>query len=129
MSKVTALADALRTWVAPGDHVHLAYNEARPNAMVLGLARRFLGTQPHLTLSTGGLVSAQAVVVSEQLASRVMGSFIGDNYPNAAPNAVFQTAIANGTVTLEETTLWTLVARLKAGALGIPFFPVRSLTG
>jgi acyl CoA:acetate/3-ketoacid CoA transferase alpha subunit/acyl CoA:acetate/3-ketoacid CoA transferase beta subunit len=129
MSKVTSLAYALRMWVEPGDHVHLAYNEARPNAMVLGLARRFQDMRPNLTLSTGGLVSAQAVVISEHLASHVIGSFIGDNYPNAAPNPTFQSAVASGEVALEETTLWTLVARLKAGALGVPFFPVRSLAG
>ena len=81
------------------------------------------------TLSTGGLVSSQAALVSEGLVERLIGSFIADNYPNAAPNPVFQRAIDSKEVALEETSLWTVFARVMAGALGVPFFPVRSLAG
>jgi acyl CoA:acetate/3-ketoacid CoA transferase alpha subunit/acyl CoA:acetate/3-ketoacid CoA transferase beta subunit len=128
-TKVMAFEDALDTLVSPGDHIHLAYSQARPICAVTGLVRRFAGTDPAFTISTGGLVSSQAALVSEGLVARLIGSFIGDNYPNAAPNPVFQRAIDSGAVTLEETSLWTVFARLMAGALGVPFFPVRSLAG
>jgi acyl CoA:acetate/3-ketoacid CoA transferase alpha subunit/acyl CoA:acetate/3-ketoacid CoA transferase beta subunit len=128
-SKVMEFEHALDSLVAPGDHIHLAYSQARPICAVTGLVRRFAGTDPAFTISTGGLVSSQAALVSEGLVSRLIGSFIGDNYPNAAPNAVFQRAIDSGAVALDETSLWTVFARLMAGALGVPFLPVRSLAG
>ncbi|GAA1868850.1 3-oxoacid CoA-transferase [Pseudonocardia ailaonensis] len=126
-----SLGEAVRL-VEPGDHVHLAYSEARPNAAVSALVRRFAGLGGHeagLTVSTGGLVSSQASLVSEGTAKRIIASFVGDNFPTGAPNRLFQTAIDEGRVELEEVTLWTLVARLMAGALGLPSVPVRSLVG
>jgi acyl CoA:acetate/3-ketoacid CoA transferase alpha subunit/acyl CoA:acetate/3-ketoacid CoA transferase beta subunit len=128
-SKVVQLEHALDSLVAPGDHIHLAYTQARPICAVTGLVRRFAGTRPAFTISTGGLVSSQAALVSEGLVRRLIGSFVGDNYPNAAPNPIFQRAIDSGAITLEETSLWTVFARLMAGALGVPFLPVRSLAG
>jgi acyl CoA:acetate/3-ketoacid CoA transferase alpha subunit/acyl CoA:acetate/3-ketoacid CoA transferase beta subunit len=129
VSKVMSLAAAMHDHVRPGDHVHLAYSEARPNGAVLALAKRFKGTAPGLTISSGGLVSSQSCLVSEGLVTRLIASFVGDNYPNGAPNPLFQRAINSGSVVLEEATLWTLVARLAAGALGVPFLPVNSLRG
>jgi acyl CoA:acetate/3-ketoacid CoA transferase beta subunit len=40
-----------------------------------------------------------------------------------------QGAIADGSVTIENWSIWTLTARLIAGALGVSAFPVRSLGG
>jgi acyl CoA:acetate/3-ketoacid CoA transferase alpha subunit/acyl CoA:acetate/3-ketoacid CoA transferase beta subunit len=132
-SKIVSLDEAMHRNVRAGDHIHLAYSEARPNAAVLALARRFLNNPDDgpadLTLSSGGLVSSQAALISEGLVSRLIASFVGDNYPSGGPNPLFQQAIDSGDVRLEETTLWTLVARLAAGALGLPYLPVRSLTG
>lgn len=128
-SKVVPLDEALRDLVRPGDHLHLAYAQARPICATTALVREFAGTRPGFTVSTGGLVSSQASLVSQGLVDRLIGSFIGDNYPNAAPNPVYQRAIDSAAVNLEETSLWTVFARIVAGALGVPFFPVRSLAG
>jgi acyl CoA:acetate/3-ketoacid CoA transferase alpha subunit/acyl CoA:acetate/3-ketoacid CoA transferase beta subunit len=129
MSKRCSLESAVARFVRPGDHIHLAYSEARPNAAVLALCRQFAGSNPRFTISSGGLVSSQAALVTEGLAERIIASFIGDNYPSGAPNSIYQDAIDSGQVHLEEATLWTLVARLAAGAMGVPFMPVRSLEG
>jgi acyl CoA:acetate/3-ketoacid CoA transferase alpha subunit/acyl CoA:acetate/3-ketoacid CoA transferase beta subunit len=131
--KVVSVDEAMRALVRPGDHVHLAYSEARPNAAVSALVRRFT-KQPQseptrLTVSSGGLVSSQAALVTTGIVERLIASFVGDNYPSAAPNPLFQDAVNSGRVELQEVTLWTLVARLMAGALGIPYLPVRSLQG
>lgn len=128
-SKVVSLQDAIRTWVRPGDAVHLAYSDARPNAAVMEMVRRFDGTNPELTLSTSGLVSVQHALVSRGLLKKVMTSFAGENYPAPRPSPVFQRGLREGRVTVENWSLYTLVARLKAGALGIPFFPVYSIGG
>ena len=87
--KVMPLGDAVRSLVRPGDHLHLAYSQARPICAVTALVRAFAGADPGFTVSTGGLVSSQAALVSEGLVRRLIGSFIADNYPNAAPNPVF----------------------------------------
>lgn len=128
-SKVVSLSDAIRTWVRAGDAVHLAYSDARPNAAVMELIRTFDGTDPGLTLSTSGLVSVQHGLASRGLLKKVMTSFAGENYPAPRPSPIFQRAVREGRVTVENWSLYTLVARLKAGALGIPFFPVHSIGG
>lgn len=128
-SKVMLLSDAIASNVRAGDHIHVAYNEARPNGVILQLVRQFAGSDPSFTLSTGGLTSSQGSLVSECLLKKVIASFIGDNYPTGAPNPLFQSAIDNGLLEVEETSLWTLVARLMAGALGLSYLPVNSLGG
>jgi acyl CoA:acetate/3-ketoacid CoA transferase alpha subunit/acyl CoA:acetate/3-ketoacid CoA transferase beta subunit len=128
-SKVVPLQEAIRDWVRPGDAVHLAYSDARPNAAVMEIIRRFDGTDPGLTLSTSGLVSVQHALISRGLLRKVMTSFAGENYPAPRPSPIFQRAVRDGRVEVENWSLYTLVARLKAGALGIPFFPVHSIGG
>ena len=126
-SKVTDLASAIREFVAPGMSVHIAYSDARPNAAILELARAFAGTDPGFTLITGGLVNVQHSLVELGLVSRVITSFAGENYPAARPNPALIRALREGRVGIEHWSLWSLIARLVGGALGVPYFPVQSL--
>ncbi len=128
-SKVTTLAEALRTHVTPGSTVHVAYSDARPNAALFELARVFAGTKPRLTLVTAGLVNAQHALLELGVVDRVIASFAGENYPLARPNPAMVRAVREGRVRIENWSLWSLIARLAAGALGVSHFPVRSLAG
>lgn len=128
-SKVVPLAEAIASHVQPGCLLHVAYSDARPNAALLEVARHFAGTDPRLRLITSGLVTVQHALVELDLLESVALSFAGENYPMARPNRAFQRAVADGRVRVENWSLWTLVARLMAGALGVPFMPVRSLVG
>lgn len=128
-SKVTSLAEAVRTHVRPRDVVHLAYSDARPNAAVLELARAFAGTDPQLTVVSAGLVNAQHSLLELGLVRRVIASFAGENYPAARPNPALVRAVRRGAVTIDHWSLWALVARLVAGALGVGWFPVQSMRG
>lgn len=128
-SKVMSLAEAVARYVTPGCLLHVAYSDARPNAALLEVARQFAGTQPQLRVVTSGMVTVQHSLVELDLIESVALSFAGENYPMARPNPAFQRAVAEGRVRVENWSLWTLVARLMAGAMGVPFMPVRSLGG
>lgn len=128
-SKVRSLRDAIARFVEPGQTVHVAYSDARPNAAQFELVRRFAGSDAGLTLVTAGLVNAQHALVETGVVSRLVASFAGENFPVARPNPAFQRAVADGRVVIENWSLWTLTARLMAGALGLGFMPVRSLAG
>ncbi len=128
-SKVMSLSEAVGTWVKPGSTIHVAYSDARPNAALMEIARQFAGTDPRFTLVTSGLVSVQHALVELGLIEKVITSFAGENYPVARPNRAFQRAVESGTLTVENWSLWTLIARLMAGALGVSYMPVNSLAG
>jgi acyl CoA:acetate/3-ketoacid CoA transferase alpha subunit len=125
--KVMSLSEAVRTLVRPGTALHLAYSDARPNAALMEVVRQLDGTDPGLVISTAGLVSVQHALVARGLVSKVITAFAGDNYPAPRPNPRFQEAVAEGRIELENWSLYTLIARLMGGALGVDFFPVTSL--
>jgi len=129
IDKVEALAVAVRRLVRPGMALHLAYNGGRPNAAVNEIVRQFAGSRPGFRVSAQGFVNSQHALVSEGLVERLDVAFAGENYPAPRPNPVLQRAVRDGHVTVGSWSLWTLTARLMAGALGVPFFPVRSLVG
>jgi acyl CoA:acetate/3-ketoacid CoA transferase alpha subunit/acyl CoA:acetate/3-ketoacid CoA transferase beta subunit len=128
-SKVMTLADAVETFVKPRDVVHIAYSDARPNAAIRQLASSFAGTSPGFTVVSAGLVNIQHALVELGLVEKVVASFAGENYPVARPNPALGRAVASGAVTMEHWSLWALLARLTAGALGVSHFPVRSMRG
>jgi acyl CoA:acetate/3-ketoacid CoA transferase alpha subunit/acyl CoA:acetate/3-ketoacid CoA transferase beta subunit len=128
-SKVADLGAAIRHFVHPGATVHIGYTDARPNAAVLELVRQFAGTDPGFTLVSAGLVNIQHALVELGLVRKLIVSFAGENYPVARPNPALVRAIAAKRVQIEHWSLWSLIARLTAGALGVSHFPVRSMRG
>lgn len=128
-SKVTTLAEAVERFVRPRDTVHIAYSDARPNAAIQQLVRSFAGTRPEFTVVSAGMVNIQHALVELDLVEKVIVSFAGENYPVARPNPALVRAIASGRVVIEHWSLWALIARLHAAALGVSHFPVRSMSG
>jgi acyl CoA:acetate/3-ketoacid CoA transferase alpha subunit/acyl CoA:acetate/3-ketoacid CoA transferase beta subunit len=129
VNKVKGLEDALRAFVEPGMQLHFAYNQARPMAISNALVRVFQGTSPRFTVIAAGLVSNQAAMFSKKLLSKVIVSFLGENYPAPGPNKVMQHAIDSGQVQIENQSLLAICQRLSAGAFGFPFAMTRSLGG
>jgi acyl CoA:acetate/3-ketoacid CoA transferase alpha subunit/acyl CoA:acetate/3-ketoacid CoA transferase beta subunit len=127
--KVMSLADAIKRFVKRGAAIHLAYSGGRPNAAIAEIVRQFSGKSPGFTVSAHGLVNTQHVLLGARLVDRLCVAFAGENYPTPRPNPVLQRALAEGSVTIENWSIWTLTARLIAGALGVEAFPVRSLDG
>jgi acyl CoA:acetate/3-ketoacid CoA transferase alpha subunit/acyl CoA:acetate/3-ketoacid CoA transferase beta subunit len=128
-AKVMDIDEAVATLVRPGDVLHIAYSDARPMAAMMALVRVFAGTDPGFSLVTSGLVSVQHALVETGIVKHVTASFIGENYPVARPSPAFSRAFRNGDVAVSNWSMWSLISRLMAGALGLPYMPTRSLTG
>ena len=125
-SKVMALPDAIRRHVQPGDTISLAFGDARPNATIQEIVRQFRGRDPRFTVVASGLLSTQQALVASGLVARLVTSYAGENYPAPYPSPVIRRALERAELVVEDWSLYSLVARLAAGALGVPFFPVRS---
>jgi acyl CoA:acetate/3-ketoacid CoA transferase alpha subunit len=128
-SKVTGLAEAIRSSVRAEDKVYLGGSLARPNAAAFELVRQLHGTNPRLTIVAPALTNQHAVLVHSGLVGAVITSFHGNNYPGPGPNPVFTEADRCGAVRFEDWSMLTLVLRLYAGATNVPFLPCRSLIG
>jgi acyl CoA:acetate/3-ketoacid CoA transferase alpha subunit/acyl CoA:acetate/3-ketoacid CoA transferase beta subunit len=128
-SKLVGLGEAIERFVHPGATVHIGYSDARPNAALQELTRRFAGRNPEFTIVSAGLVNLQHALIELGLVRKLIVSFAGENYPVARPNPALVRAIAEGRVEIEHWSLWALIARLTAGALGVSHFPVRSMRG
>ncbi|MBB5167846.1 CoA-transferase [Mycobacterium sp. AZCC_0083] len=128
-SKLADLGEAIERFVKPGATVHVGYSDARPNAALQELARRFAGTNPQFTVVSAGLVNLQHALIELGLVRKLIVSFAGENYPVARPNPALVRAISEGRVEIEHWSLWALIARLTAGALGVSHFPVQSMRG
>jgi acyl CoA:acetate/3-ketoacid CoA transferase alpha subunit len=128
MSVVMPLAQAVRRFVRPGQHLHFASTPSRSNASVREVARAFLGTRPGFTIGSTGFHSMAHALPLLRLADRLVGCFFGDHYPAPRPNALYSRAAAAG-VALEQWSLWSLVSSLRAGAQGDRWAFNRSLAG
>lgn len=128
-SKLTDLPDAIERFVHPGAMVHIGYSDARPNAAIQELTRCFAGRSPRFTIVSAGFVNIQNALIELGMVRRLIVSFAGENYPVARPNPALVRAIANGRIEIEHWSMWSLIARLTAGALGVSHFPVQSMRG
>lgn len=130
MSKVMALAEAVRQFVRPNMNLYFGGSWAFPNAVMFEIVRQFVAHDPRFTLilSTGGAASA-APFLAAGLAQRVIAAFLGDGYPVPGPNPAIQRAINSGKVAVENWTMLTLTLRLFAAAMNLPYLPTRSIIG
>jgi acyl CoA:acetate/3-ketoacid CoA transferase alpha subunit/acyl CoA:acetate/3-ketoacid CoA transferase beta subunit len=128
-SKLADLGEAIERFIHPGATVHIGYSDARPNAALQELTRRFANRNPEFTIVSAGLVNLQHALIELGLVRKLIVSFAGENYPVARPNPALVRAIAEDRVEIEHWSLWALIARLTAGALGVSHFPVQSMRG
>lgn len=127
--KVMPLAGAIERFVRPRMSLHLCTTHNRPGAVVIELLRAFRGQDPGFTLSCIGFVSNGVTLVHAGLARKLIATFCGDSYPTPGPNPVINRAWREGRVEIENWSILSLPQRLMAGAMGLPHFPTRSLTG
>jgi acyl CoA:acetate/3-ketoacid CoA transferase alpha subunit len=122
------LADAIRTFVEPGDHLHFASTPSRSNVAIRELARQFRHKRPGFLLSTSGFHSTAHLLAALRLGRTYLGCFFGDNWPSPRPNPLY-TRLARELVDLEHWSLLTYVEAFRAGALGHGEAPTNSLAG
>ncbi|MEW6555648.1 MAG: CoA-transferase [Actinomycetota bacterium] len=128
-SKVMDLQEAVAAFIRPGMHFHVAHAYMRPNAAVYEICRRFWGSDPGFTISALGFIANMVLFVYGGLTHRIITSFAGDSYPFPGPNRIYQDAIREGRLQVENWTVLTLPQRLLAGALGVEWMPTHSIVG
>ncbi|MGQ9624180.1 MAG: CoA-transferase [Candidatus Bathycorpusculaceae bacterium] len=122
-SKVKRLDDAIREHIKPEMHIYLAY---LPFALTYEVVRQFNTRKGDFTVSCLGGVDNVVVMASAGLVKRVIASYVGLVLPSPILSGALQQAISSGMV-IENWSLLTIIQRLQAAALNLPFMPVRSL--
>lgn len=118
-----SLAQSVAENVADGDTVFLGgFGHAVPSATVHELIRQ---GKRDLTLVRSGSDVLVDMLIARGVVSKVVFGWIGN--PSIGLAHSFRRAVAAGTIEYEEWTNFSLVLRLEAARLGVPFLPARIL--
>jgi acyl CoA:acetate/3-ketoacid CoA transferase alpha subunit/acyl CoA:acetate/3-ketoacid CoA transferase beta subunit len=123
--KVKRLDEAVQEYIKPGMHVYLAY---LPFALTYEVVRQFEDRKGNFTVSCLGGVDNVVIMAAAGLVRHVIASYVGLILPSPVLSGALQQAINEGMV-VENWSLLTIVQRLQAAALNLPFMPTRSLKG
>jgi acyl CoA:acetate/3-ketoacid CoA transferase alpha subunit/acyl CoA:acetate/3-ketoacid CoA transferase beta subunit len=128
--KIMDLADAVRLFIKPGWSIQFGNGMTTPTAIFFEIARQFWGKNPGFTLVgiTGGAYNL-ALFAHGRLCRKIICAFKGDGYPFPGPNQIISRACSEGWLEVENWTQLTIVLRFIAGAMGVPFFPTKSIAG
>lgn len=126
--KLIPMADAVRAHVRPGMKLNLVALQSRPNALTFELCRAFAGKQPGFEYISSSIGATGLATLHCGLFKKVIVSYAGESYPTPGPSRVVKRAIDDG-LDIENWTMLTISQRLLGGAMGVPWFPTRSLAG
>ncbi len=129
-SKVMPLKEAVSRFIKPGMMIHTGQTNIRwCSAIIYEIARQFWGKNPNFTLVGISMNFPQSILVHGGLVRKIITSYCGDPYYAPSPNRVYQRAFKEGSLEIENWSIYSLPLRLKAAALGLPFLPTFSLIG
>jgi glutaconate CoA-transferase subunit A len=119
----TSLEQSVAEHVTDGDTIFLGgFGHAVPSAAVREIVRQ---GKRDLTIVRSGCDILVDVLIARGCARKVVFGWIGN--PGIGLAHAFRRAVADGTVEYEEWTNFSLVLRLEAARLGVPFLPARLL--
>lgn len=124
-SKILHLDDAVQKHIKPGMHVYSAY---LPFSSTYEIVRQFRGQNADFTVSCLGGVENINILIAAGLVKRLIASYAGLILPSPVLSGVLQRAVSQG-MEIENWSLLTIIQRLMAAALNLPFIPTRSLEG
>ena len=128
--KIMELSEAVRRYVRPGMSIHQGCGLVAPTPICFEIARQFWGKDPRFTIiAVSGGSYTFGVWAFGKLCRKIICAFYGDGYPFPSPNPILAGAFRDKSVELENWSQLGIMLRLMAGALGIPFFPTRSIAG
>lgn len=122
-SKIMRLDEAIRKHIKPHMHIYSAY---LPFALDYEIVRQFHGRKADFTFSCLGGVENINILIAAGLVKRLIASYAGLILPSPVMSYALQQAINEG-MEIESWSLLTIVQRLMAAALNLPFMPTRSL--
>ena len=127
--KVMPLGEAVRQAIVPGMILHIS-SGSDPNAALREIIRLFWGTEPGFTLIASGVTTPYVIsLITCQLVKKVITSNCSYTYPTPRPIPLLQEAEKNGSIEIENWSLYSLEQRLMAAAMGVGFMPTKSIMG
>ncbi|MFH1486248.1 MAG: CoA-transferase [Chloroflexota bacterium] len=123
-SKVIPLNEAIHRHVKPGMTLHVGRGVG---AAVCELMRQFYDTDPGFTLVMSMAWDHVPNLIHCGLVKRVIASNCALHDTTPAPNPIMQRAFKDKSVVFENWTLLTHVLMHIAGAMGVGFFPTKSI--
>ena len=128
-SKQLSLEEAIRRYVKPGTHLHLAGGIGGPSAAICEIIRQYHGSNPGFELIQSTLTGHAINLVHCNLVNKLVFSACMEISVSAHPSKTVQKAYALGKVVFENWSLLALQKMLMAGALGVGFMPTKSIRG
>jgi len=128
-SKAVPLSEAIAKYVRDGMSIHVLGLHCRSHAAIRELYRQFWSRNPGFTIVAGALHGPIMALFHAGMVKKAITAFVGEAYPTMGPNPVYNRIFKRNGVTFENWSFLTLTQRLLAGAMGIGFFPTRSLLG
>ncbi len=125
-NKVVGLHEALEKNLKPGASVFLGWNA---NAAICEIMRQYKGSKPDFTLIMTMTWDLSLNLIHCGLIKKIISAGCFYAAPNPTPSHVIQRACREGTVEIENWSLYSIQQRLMAGALGVGFMPTKSIAG
>ena len=122
--KIISLAEAIKQNVKPGMTIYI---EEGANAAIREILRQFWGTKPQFTLVMSAVSGDALDLVASGLVKKLITPACVEQRPMLGPSHIIQRASQQKNVEIEDWSLYSLMLRLMAGALGIGFMPTTSL--
>jgi acyl CoA:acetate/3-ketoacid CoA transferase alpha subunit/acyl CoA:acetate/3-ketoacid CoA transferase beta subunit len=128
--KLLDLREAVKRYVKPGIKLHLAAGIGGPSAAICEIIRQHWGKNPGFTLIQSTVTGHALNLVHAGLVKKLICSVCANiGGASGRPSKVIQRAYESKQIEMENWTLNSLQQRLMAGALGVPFFPTKSVLG
>lgn len=124
--KVIDLAEAIKQNVKPGMAIFV---EEGASSAIRAILRQFWDTKPQFEVIMAAVSSDALDMVAAGLVKKLITSACVEQRPALGPSAVIQKALQQKSLEIEDWSLYTLMLRLMAGALGVAFMPTKSLVG
>jgi len=128
VDKCVPLDEAVRSLVQPGMKINPVAAQSRPQAIMYQLCRAFAGADPKFEVISSSLGNTLLAGAHLGLFKKMILSYAGEAYPTPGPSRVVKRALEAG-VEIENWSMLTISQRLLGGAMGVPWFPTRSLVG
>nr|MDO8099597.1 CoA-transferase [Candidatus Njordarchaeota archaeon] len=123
-----SLREAVNGLVKANMTIHLSCVGTIPYGVGYEIIRQFAGKKPMFRIVALGATSLAQLLCASGLVDSLIVSYAGDVYPRPNVSTVFQRAFRTG-VKIENWSIVSLISRLVAGAMGLDFFPTKSIIG
>jgi len=126
-SKLMDLKEAISKYVEPGMSLYFPFTQVRgPYAGANEIVRQFWKKKADFEIICLDVCGPLMAFFAGGLVRKVVTCLLANPYYYPAPCQVYQKAVKEG-VELENCSLFTFTERIRAGAMGLPFLPTKSL--